>query len=50
MFDVVVSSNTSVHISYVHYLSNKLREEFGFFAAPIIMKLSKIKHHTYTPH
>lgn len=49
MFEMVVKSNTSVHISYVHYISNRLRAEFGFFAAPIVMKLSKLKHHTYTP-
>ncbi len=49
MFELIVKSNTSVHISYVHYVSNRLREEFGFFAAPIVMKLSKLKHHTYTP-
>lgn len=46
LFEMTVKSNTSVHISYVHYVSNRLREEFGFFAAPIIMKLSKLKHHT----
>ncbi len=49
MFELIIKSNTSVHISYVHYISNRLREEFGFFAAPIVMKLSKLKHHTYTP-
>lgn len=46
MFELIIKSNTSVHISYVHYLSNRLREEFGFFACPIVMKLSKLKHHT----
>lgn len=45
MFELIIKSNTSVHISYVHYLSNRLREEFGFFATPIVMKLSKLKHH-----
>lgn len=45
MFELLVKSNTSIHLSYVHYLSNRLREEFGFFAAPIVMKLSKLKHH-----
>jgi GTP-binding protein len=49
IFELTVKSNTSVHISYVHYVSNRLREEFGFFAAPIIMKLSKLKHHTHSP-
>jgi GTP-binding protein len=45
MFELTIKSNTSLHISYVHYLSNRLREEFGFFAAPIVMKLTKLKHH-----
>lgn len=49
MFELTVKSNTSVHISYVHYLSNRLREEFGFFATPIVMKLSKLKHHHLMP-
>ncbi len=46
MFEVVVKANTSVHISYVHYLENQLRREFSFFASPIIMKLSKLKRFT----
>lgn len=49
MFEMLVKSNTSVHISYVNYVANRLRAEFGFFAAPIVMKLSKLKHHTYVP-
>ncbi len=43
MFEMKIKPNTSVHISYVHYVANRLREEFGFFAAPIVMKLSKLK-------
>lgn len=46
MFEMTIKSNTSVHISYVHFVSNRLREEFGFFATPIVMKLTKLKHHT----
>ncbi len=49
MFEIIVKSNTSLHISYVHFIENQLRREFGFFAAPIVMKLSKLKHHTYAP-
>ena len=48
MFELIIKSNTSLHISYVHYLSNRLREQFGFFAAPIVMKLTKLKHHLST--
>jgi GTP-binding protein len=46
MFEIQVKANTSVHISYVHFLENQLRREFGFFATPIVMKLTKLKHHT----
>lgn len=49
MFEMIVKSNTSLHISYVHFVERHLREEFGFFASPIVMKLSKLKHHSYTP-
>lgn len=48
MFEIVVKSNTSLHLSYVHFIENQLRQKFGFFASPIIMKLSKVKHHTNT--
>ena len=43
MFEIVIKPKTSLHMSYVHYIENRLREEFGFFAAPIVMKLSKFK-------
>ena len=43
MFEMQIKSNTSVHISYVHYIENQLRREFSFFASPIVMKLSKLK-------
>lgn len=46
MFEIKVKAGTSIHISYVHFIENRLREEFGFFASPIVMKLSKLKHHT----
>lgn len=43
LFEMAIKSKTSVHMSYVHYIANRLREKFGFFAAPIIIKLKKIK-------
>lgn len=49
VFEMIIKSNTSLHISYVHFIERRLREEYGFFAAPIVMKLTKLKHHTYTP-
>lgn len=49
VFDVIVKANTSLHMSYVHFLENRLREKFGFFASPIVMKLSKLKRHIAPP-
>ncbi len=43
MFELFIKSKTSVHVSYVHYLQNRLREEFEFFATPIIIRLTKSK-------
>lgn len=43
MFEMRIKSKTSVHFSYVHYIENRLREEFGFFGAPIIIKLTKLR-------
>lgn len=43
IFEIMIKQKTSLHFSYVKFLKNRLREEFGFFAAPIIIKLSKFK-------
>lgn len=43
IFEMFIKSNTSVHSSYVHFVANRLREQFSFFATPIIIKLTKIK-------
>lgn len=43
VFEMLIKHKTSVNISYVHFVENRLREQFGFFAAPIIIKLSKMK-------
>lgn len=43
LFEMRIQSKTSVHFSYVHYIENRLREKFSFFAAPIIIKLTKLK-------
>ncbi len=42
-FEMFIKQGTSVHMSYVHYLANQLRQEFKFFATPIIIKLTKMK-------
>lgn len=43
IFEMAIKANTSVHSSYAHYVANRLREKFSFFAAPIIIRLKKIK-------
>lgn len=43
IFEMFIKSKTSVHYSYVHYVANRLREQYSFFAAPIIIKLTKMK-------
>jgi len=41
VFEVMVKYRTSLHRSYVSYLENRLREQFDFFATPVIIKLKK---------
>ena len=43
IFEMLIKAKTSVHFSYVHYIENRLREQFGFFATPIVIKLTKVK-------
>ena len=43
MFEMMIKANTSIHFSYVRYIENKLRERFGFFASPIVIKLTKLR-------
>jgi GTP-binding protein len=43
IFEMFIKAKTSIHFSYVHFVANRLREQFGFFAAPIIIKLTKMK-------
>ncbi|MDO9509945.1 MAG: ribosome biogenesis GTPase Der [Candidatus Magasanikbacteria bacterium] len=43
VFELMIKQKTSLSFSYVKFLRNRLREEFGFFATPIIIKLSKFK-------
>lgn len=43
MFEMLIKFQTSIHFSYVRYIENKLRERFGFFASPIVIKLTKLK-------
>ncbi|MDO8499919.1 MAG: ribosome biogenesis GTPase Der [bacterium] len=43
VFDLLLKYKTDLSMSYINYLENRLREKFGFYASPIIIKLSKMK-------
>lgn len=43
VFELFIKAKTSLHLSYVHFLENKLRENFAFGGTPIIIKLTKMK-------
>ena len=43
VFEMAIKQKTSLHSSYVQYLKKRLREKFGFYASPIIIKLRKVK-------
>ncbi|HYE60179.1 MAG TPA: ribosome biogenesis GTPase Der [Candidatus Kapabacteria bacterium] len=43
MFELYIKEKTSLHLSYVHFIENKLRELFDFYATPIVIKLTKMK-------
>lgn len=43
VFEVAVKARTSIHPSYIHYLKNRLKDTYEFFATPIIIRLDKIK-------
>ncbi len=43
IFELFIKYKTSLNISYIHYLENRLRERFSFFAAPIVIKMTKTK-------
>jgi GTPase len=43
VFELMIKYRTSLHRSYVNFVERKLRENYNFFATPIIIKLSKMK-------
>jgi GTP-binding protein len=43
LFEMMIKFKTSIHFSYVHYIQNRLRQRFGFFATPIVIKLTKLR-------
>lgn len=43
IFELFIKYQTSLHLSYVHFIENKLRERFNFIGTPIVIKLTKMK-------
>lgn len=43
IFEMFIKYRTSVHRSYVQFVENRMREEFDFYATPIVIKLTKMK-------
>jgi GTPase len=43
VFEIAIKQKTSLHISYVQFLKKHLREKYGFFASPVIIKMRKVK-------
>lgn len=43
IFELFIKQKTSLHMSYVHFIENRLREQFNFYAVPIVIKLTKMK-------
>lgn len=43
VFEALIKYRTSLHRSYLNFLERQLREQFDFYATPIIIKLSKMK-------
>lgn len=43
VLELMIKFRTSLHSSYVNFIKRKMREQFDFFASPIIVKLAKMK-------
>lgn len=43
IFEILIKSKTSLSQNYVNFLKNKIREQFSFYAAPIVIKIRKNK-------
>jgi len=43
IFELSIKSRTSLHSSYLNYIKNCLRDQFSFYATPIVIKIDKVK-------
>jgi GTP-binding protein len=43
VMEIFVKHRTSVHPSYINFIENKIRMQFDFIGAPVIIKLRKMK-------
>ncbi len=43
VFEATIKFRTSLHRSYLNFIENKLREQYNFFATPLMIKLTKNK-------
>ena len=44
-FTITIGQQQSLHFSYLRFLENQLREQFGFSGTPIKLKIKRIKPH-----
>jgi GTP-binding protein len=43
VFELFVKYRTSIHSSYLKYIERRMRDQFDFYATPIVIKLTKLK-------
>lgn len=43
VMEVFIKNKTSLHSSYLQYMKKRLREQYNFYAAPIIIRMTKLK-------
>jgi GTP-binding protein len=43
VFELYIKPKTSLNESYVHFIERRLREQYDFYATPIVIKLTKLK-------
>lgn len=44
IFEIKIGAKEDLHFSYVRFLENRLREQYGFLGTPITIKISKNRH------